>query len=103
MEKVVTMKAIKMSQFLQGLNVSEIKLVLVIAYYLSSKGKTLFVNNAENREFLALYGFKRTPVRVSTVLSSLTRKKMLVKEAQGVYSLPKKLFNIPIEESINND
>lgn len=98
MERLVSIKTAKMAQFLQGLNVSEIKLVLVIAYYLSSKNKTLFANNAENREFLATYGFKRTPVRVSTVLSSLTRKKFLVRETQGVYSLPKSLFEVLVGE-----
>ena len=77
---------------------NECKLMLVIIYYMIQKNTTVFVNNAENRELLATVGFKRTPERISTILSSMVRKKMLKREASGVFSISNSLFKNPQED-----
>ena len=91
MESVVSFNLASMPGLFNSLNVSEMKLVFVLAHYSCSRNKSVFVNSAENREWLASFGFKRTPERISTLLSSLARKGMLVKEGTGVYSLNKNI------------
>lgn len=87
MDNIISFKLASMPNLFNSLNVSEMKLVFVLAYYLRSKNKSVFVNSAENREWLASFGFKRTPERISSLLSSLTRKKVLLREGTGVYSI----------------
>lgn len=87
MENAVSFNLTSMPGLFDSLNVSELKLVFVLAYYLRSKDKTVFVNSAENREWLASFGFKRTPERISNLLSSLVKRGVLVREGIGVYSL----------------
>ena len=98
----VSFETAKMPELFNTLNVSELKLVFVIIHYLTSKGKNMFINNADNREYLATMGFKRTPVRISNLLSSLVHKKMLNKEGFGVYSIPEGLFYLPEKVSISS-
>ena len=99
MSKKVVYSTSEMEKVFNKVNVSEFKLIFVLVHYLAIKDKNVFINNAETRDYLASMGFKRTPVRVSTVLSSLARKKIIKKEGVGVYSIPESLFNIINEDA----
>lgn len=84
--------ASKMHKFFNKLTTVEFKMLLMILYYLSSNNKKVLVHNAEFRGFLTSVEFTKTPERISTILSSMTKKEVLVREAQGVYSVPGNLF-----------
>ena len=92
MEEFGLINATKLPQLMVKLTSSECKILLFILYYLSSKNKRVYVNNAESREFLSSMGLKRTPVRISGILSSLTQKGILQKEYRGVYSVAEDLY-----------
>ena len=64
----------------------------MIVFYLSSNNKELLIHNAEFREFLSSVGFAKTSIRISTILSSMVKKGVLVREGQGVFSVPGNLF-----------
>jgi hypothetical protein len=85
----------KMVELSKILGNSEIKMMLGIMYCLSTTGEKWFVNNVENRSRMASIGFDKTPERISTLLGSITKKGVLKREANGVYSLPENLFIAP--------
>jgi hypothetical protein len=85
----------KMIELSKILGNSEIKMMLGIMYCLSITGEEWFVNNAENRSRIASIGFNKTPERISTQLGSMTKKGVLKREANGVYSIPEGLFIVP--------
>lgn len=95
MDAKLVFEGFKMPELFKNLNTSELKLVLVIAYYMVDKGKDFFINNAEGREFLSSMGLKKTPVRICSLLSSLVKKGALVKEGTGVYSIPEGFLFLP--------
>lgn len=92
MENFALINASKMHKFFNVLSTVELKMLLMVLYYLSSNNKDVLVNNAAFRSFLVSVGFSKTSERICTILSSLVRKNILVKEGQGVYSIPEKLF-----------
>ena len=69
------------------LNINEVKLTFVIAYYLLTEKKKVFVNTPSNREWLAKNGFKRTPDRIQRLLDTLVSKWVLIEEGGNAYSL----------------
>lgn len=81
----------KMKNLFNELSTVEFKMLLMILFYLSSNNKELLIHNADFREFLSSINFSKTPERISTILSSMTKKGILVKEAMGVYSVPEDL------------
>ena len=95
MDAKLVFEGFKMPGLFKSLNTSELKLMLIIAYYMVSKGKNLFINNADGREFLSSMEFRKTPVRICNLLSSLVKKGALVKEGTGVYSIPEGLLFLP--------
>lgn len=78
----------KMKSLFKELSTVEFKMLSMILFYLSSNNKKLFIHNADFRNFLSSVNFSKTPERISTILSSLTKKGILIKEAMGVYSVP---------------
>lgn len=92
MENFAMINASKMSELIMKLSTVEGKVMLMILFYLSSNNKELLVHNASFREFLASMGFSKTPERICTILSSMVKKGVLVREGQGVYSVPGNLF-----------
>lgn len=78
----------KMKNLFNELSTVEFKMLLMILFYLSSNNKELLIHNADFRDFLSSVNFSKTPERISTILSSMTKKGVLVKEAMGVYSVP---------------
>lgn len=76
------------------LNINEVKLALVIAYYLLTENKKVFTNTPENREWLTKHGFKRTPERLHCLLVSLVRKHVLADEGGEAYSLNKHILSV---------
>ena len=92
MKNIIAFNSMAMPVLFNNLNVNELKLLFVLIYYLSSTGKTVFINNPDTREWLSNYGFKRTPNRVASILSSLENKKMLVTEGSNVYSINKNIL-----------
>ena len=82
----------KLSKLVMGLPSSECKVFILILHYLSANNKTVFVNNAESREFLASLGYDKTTVRISSVLSSLSQNNVMKRESVGVYSVSEDLF-----------
>ena len=92
MEDYALLNASQMHRFFNVLTTVEFKMLLMVLFYLSSNNKEVLVNNAAFREFLASVGFSKTPERICTILSALVRKDVLVREGQGVYSVPGNLF-----------
>ena len=92
MDSIISFNLNSLPSLFTLLNVNEMKLVFVIAYYLKNNNRPVFINNAENREWLSNFGFKRSPERISSLLSSLTRKGFLVREGIGVFSLSENLI-----------
>lgn len=78
----------KMKSLFKELSTVEFKMLSMILFYLSSNNKKLFIHNANFRDFLSSVNFSKTPERISTILSSLTKKGILIKEAVGIYSVP---------------
>lgn len=85
---------IKLSRTLKG---AEIKMLLAMMYCMSINDGSVFINNAENRALMGEIDFAKTPERISTLLSSLTKKGVIKREVNGVYSLPAGLFQLSIE------
>ena len=92
MNDFALLNAPQMRRFFNALTTVEFKMLLMVLFYLSSNNKEVLVNNAAFREFLASAGFSKTPERICTILSALVRKGVLVREGQGVYSVPGNLF-----------
>ena len=84
--------ASKMHKLFNELTTVEFKMLLMVLYYLSSNNKKVLVHNAGFREFLDSVGFSKTSIRISTILSSMVKKGVLVREGQGVFSVPGNLF-----------
>ena len=87
-----TDRMIELSNKLEG---SEIKMILAIIHCLNNSESDLFINNAETRNRIAELGFSKTPERFSTILGSLTKKGVLKRELNGVYSISEDLCIIP--------
>ena len=85
---------IKLSRTLKG---AEIKMLLAMMYCMSTNDSSVFINNAENRALMGEIDFAKTPERISTLLSSLTKKGVIKREVNGVYSLSTGLFKLSIE------
>ena len=92
MKEFALINASKMSELLKRLSTVEFRMILMILYYLSSNNKELLIHNAEFREFLASMDFSKTSIRISTILSSMVKKGVLIREGQGVFSVPGNLF-----------
>lgn len=82
----------KLMEFNKVLDGSDIKMLWGIMYCLSITGNEWFVNNATSREMLKEIGFDKAPERISNILGSLTRKGVLKKISNGVYSLIEGLY-----------
>ena len=92
MEDFAFINASQMHRLFNELTTVEFKMLLMIVFYLSSNNKELLIHNAEFREFLTSVGFAKTSIRISTILSSMVKKGVLVREGQGVFSVPGNLF-----------
>ena len=92
MEDFALINASQMHRVFNELSTVEFKMLLMIVFYLSSNNKELLIHNAEFREFLSSVGFAKTSIRISTILSSMVKKGVLVREGQGVFSVPGNLF-----------
>lgn len=85
-------KMVELSNKLEG---SEIKMIFAIIRCLNDSENNLFINNAENRSRIAKLGFSKTPERFSSILGSLTKKGVLKRELNGVYSISENLYIVP--------
>ena len=85
-------KMVELSNKLDG---SEIKMVFAIIHCLNNSESDLFINNAETRSRIAELGLSKTPERFSTILGSLTKKGILKRELNGVYSILEDLYIVP--------
>lgn len=92
MEDFALINASQMHRVFNELSTVEFKMLLMIVFYLSSNSKELLIHNAEFREFLSSVGFAKTSIRISTILSSMVKKGVLIREGQGVFSVPGNLF-----------
>ena len=92
MEDFALVNASQMHRIFNELSTVEFKMLLMIVFYLSSSNKELLIHNAEFREFLSSVGFAKTSIRISTILSSMVKKGVLVREGQGVFSVTGNLF-----------
>lgn len=88
---------LELKRLFKKLTPIEFDFLVFMLSYLSCKSKSLYINNEETREYLASIGYNKTAVRISTVLSSLTKKGVLKREAQGVFSIIGDLYR-PAEE-----
>lgn len=93
MEDFALINASQMHRVFNKLSTVEFKMLLMIVFYLSSNNLELLIHNAEFREFLSSVGFAKTSIRISTILSSMIKKGVLVREGQGVFSVPGNLFS----------
>ena len=89
MKDFALINASQMHRVFNELSTVEFKMLLMIVFYLSSNNKELLIHNAE---FLSSVGFAKTSIRISTILSSMVKKEVLVREGQGVFSVPGNLF-----------
>ena len=87
MNSTITFNSSALQIIFTKLNINEVKLTFVIAYYLLTENKKVFANNAINREWLSKHGFKRTPERIKDLLDSLVSKWVLIDNGNSVYSL----------------
>lgn len=85
-------KMVELSNKLEG---SEIKMVFAIIHCLNNSESNLFINNAETRSRIAELGFSKTPERFSAILGSLVKKGVIMRELNGVYSIPEDLYIVP--------
>ena len=85
-------KMVELSNKLEG---SEIKMVFAIIHCLNNSESDMFINNAETRNRVAELGFSKTPERLSAILGSLTKKGVLKRELNGVYSILEDLYIVP--------
>ena len=85
----------KMIEVCMKLDGAEIKMLYAMMYCLSNTGDQWFINNEDNRKLMAEMDFARTPERICSLLSSMTKKGVLKKEIKGVYSLPENLMIVP--------
>jgi hypothetical protein len=85
-------KMVELSNKLDG---SEIKMIFAIIHCLNNSESNLFINNAENRNRIAKLGLYKTPERFSSILGSLTKKGVLKRELNGVYSISENLYIVP--------
>lgn len=92
MEDFALINASQMHRVFNELSTVEFKMLLMIVFYLSSNNRELLIHNAEFREFLSSVGFAKTSIRISTILSSMVKKGVLIREGQGVFSVPGNLF-----------
>lgn len=92
MEDFALINASQMHRVFNELSTVEFKMLLMVVFYLSSNNKELLIHNAEFREFLSSVGFAKTSIRISTILSSMVKKGVLIREGQGVFSVPGNLF-----------
>lgn len=92
MEDFALINPSQMHRVFNELSTVEFKMLLMVVFYLSSNNKELLIHNAEFREFLSSVGFAKTSIRISTILSSMVKKGVLVREGQGVFSVPGNLF-----------
>lgn len=92
MEEFGLINASKLGKFFNKLTTVEFKMLLMVLFYLSSNNRELLLHNSEFRGFLDSVGFSKTPIRISTILSSMVKKGVLVREGQGVFSVPENLF-----------
>jgi hypothetical protein len=92
MKEFALINTSKLPELWRKLSTVEFRMILMILYYLSSNNKELLIHNAEFREFLASMDFSKTSIRISTILSSMVKKGVLVREGQGVFSVPGNLF-----------
>lgn len=92
MKDFALINASQMHRVFNELSTVEFKMLLMIVFYLSSNNKELLIHNAEFREFLSSVGFAKTSIRISTILSSMVKKEVLIREGQGVFSVPGNLF-----------
>lgn len=97
MEDFAFINVSQMHKLFNELTTVEFKMLLMIVFYLSSNNKELLIHNAEFREFLTSVGFAKTSIRISTILSSMVKKGVLVREGQGVFSVPENLF-LPVKD-----
>lgn len=88
-------KMVELSVKLEG---AEIKMLYAMMYCMSCNNSTLFINNAENRKLMQEIGFSKTPERISALLGGLTKKAVIKREVNGVYSLSDDLFRLADEE-----
>lgn len=92
MKDYALINASKMHELTMRLSTVECKVMLGVLFYLSSNDKELYINNAETREFLSSLGIGKTPERICAILSSMVKKGVLKREAQGVFSVPGNLI-----------
>ena len=85
-------KMVELSNKLEG---CEIKMVFAIIHCLNNSESDLFINNTETRNRIAELGFSKTPERFSAILGSLTKKGVLRRELNGVYSILEDLYIVP--------
>lgn len=91
MKEIVSIRVEKLSDLMK-LSTAELKMFFIVLSYLNNQNKKILVNNAEFRNYLLTIGFSKTPERISTILSSMVKKGIIVRESQGVYSIAENLF-----------
>lgn len=95
MEDYFYLNPSKMMEVSRKLGGSEIKMLYAMFYCMSCDGRDVFINNTVNRKRMAEeLEFDRTPERISSILSSLTKKGVIKKEMNGVYTVPDDLFRL---------
>lgn len=82
----------KMIELMKVMDGSELKLLYGIMYCLSTTGNEWFINNAESRRLLSEIELNKTPERISGLLGSMSKKGVLKRISNGVYSIPDGLF-----------
>lgn len=95
MEDYFYLNPSKMMEISKKLGGSEIKMLYAMFYCMACDDRSVFINNAENRKRMAEeLDFSKTPERISSILSSLTKKGVIKREMNGVYTVPGDLFRL---------
>lgn len=86
----------KMLDLSRKLDGSELKVLLLMIYYMSITGSSVFINCEESRSVFAQQGYDKTSERISSVLSSLVKKDIVKRKTRGVFVIAdESLFKLP--------
>lgn len=85
-------KMVELARSLEGV---ELKVLFAIIYCLNESNRDTFFNNIETRDKFSEFGLAKSPERFSSILGALTKKGILKREINGVYSIKEDILICP--------
>jgi hypothetical protein len=92
MEEISFINSEKLPQMALKLQGSELKLLLLVLFYLSSNNKHSVHNDEKWREYMSTFNFDLTPEATCSLFSRLTKKTILKRISRGEYTIDDSLY-----------